>query len=118
MNGAALHAEVFLDTPIGWGSKYPRETALLRIWEEDREYLLWAANLKGDRPNRHPLPHYQQSLIRLAYELSSADAADREERLRGLADWRALSREGRGLELLPRPSAADCRNIISRATIV
>ena len=113
-----LHIQVFRDTPIGWGSKYPRETALQEIWETDSEYLLWAANLKPDRPNRHPLPTLQNSLVRLVSELRVLSQEEQDAKLQELAGWRMLAHEGEGIARLPRPSKDDCQRIIANATIV
>lgn len=109
---------IFQDTTLGWGSKHPRESLLVDIWKSDRDYLLWAANLKPDKPNKHPLPTYQASLVSLAFELPGLGEEERTQKLSALTTWRALARNGDGLNDLPRPSVRDCQNIISRCNIL
>ncbi len=110
--------KIFLDTTLSWGNKHPRDTLLRDLWENDRDYLLWAANLKTDKPNKYSLPRYQSSLVALALEISGLSAEESEAKLNELQRWRILSREGTGLSSLSRPTRDDCRNIIARCNLL
>ncbi|MFN8389490.1 MAG: hypothetical protein U0136_04290 [Bdellovibrionota bacterium] len=90
---------------------------LIQIWAEDRNYLLWSANL-AKNPCTYPPPRLKVELIKIANLIESGEHEKAVELYRDLKHWIDLTENGVGLSELPRPSREECMAIISSCTIL
>ncbi len=119
MSSGISAKELFGETTLAWGKKYPSER-LADIWGKDKSYLLWACGLTGSGSKMPdvPPPSFQRKLVELALELERGNQTQVLERLNSLRNWQRLAQEGVGLSDLPRPTTAQCQEAISQATVL
>ncbi len=110
--------EVFGTQPIRYGNKYDHSTPLFEIWQKDRDYLLFAANLTAKKNNARPIGSPQFDLIRVANELTSGDKAAASKLYAQFSGWYRHAHLGEGLDELPRPTPKECRKILSETTVL
>ena len=110
--------DVFGATSIRYGNKYDHNTPLIEIWQKDRDYLLFAANLTSKKNNARPIGSPQADLIRVAAELTFGDKAEAAKLYSQYSSWYRHAHLGEGLDELPRPTAKDCRRIFAETTIL
>lgn len=120
MSSGISTKELFLARPLSLGAKNtPSPERLADIWGKDKPYLLWACSCltgSGSKMPDVPPPSFQRKLIELALELERGNQTQVLERLNSLRNWQRLAQEGVGLSDLPRPTAAQCQEAISKAT--
>lgn len=109
-------SDVFEDLILGWGNKFS-DAKLVDVWEHDRQYLLWAANLTK-KPCDRPPPSDIVARIRIAnlYSLGKTDEA--EQLFQDFRRWEALALRGEGLEELHRPTREECLQTLSACTVL
>lgn len=110
--------DVFRDTTVDWGKKYSPDTPLSKIWEQDKEYLLWACNLKQGRPCDNPPGPVVRALVEIAFDLGEGRKDQAVKKFAAYDEWYQISQVGEGLEKLPRPSQAECLNILERCSLL
>lgn len=110
--------KIFRDTTVDWGKKYAPNTRLLDIWLKDREYLLWACNLKKGKPCDNPPGAVVRALVQIAHELASGKEDYASQQFSSFEQWFKVSQLGEGLEELPRPSRDECLSIIARCSLL
>ncbi len=110
-------AIIFGETTISWGNKFAPTTPLREVWQSDRNYLQFAANL-ATKKNDYPIPSPQFDLIRIVHELETGSKERAAELYSTYQDWQRYVIKGEGLETLPRPSTAKCRELLADATIL
>ncbi len=108
--------ELFGDTTLGWGNKYA-EAKLVDIWDNDRQYLLWSANLTKNPCERPPAADVV-ARVRIAYLFSQGKTEEGEALFREFQRWEALALRGEALDGLERPSREECCALLSRCTIL
>lgn len=100
-----------------WGRKHPKED-LFVLWNKDRDYLYWASGAKSGKRPEPPMPKAQETLIRVAHMISAGEQSAAEDLYRDFSEWYQLAVEGEGLEKLPRPTPAKCKELLAKATII
>ena len=111
LSSEIIFGEQVLDTGKHAGKR------LQQIWLEDRNYLLWSANL-AKNPCTYPPPRYKVELVKIAHLLESGDEKGARKLLNELHAWQQLTEEGIGLSDLPRPSKKECLEIISSCNLL
>lgn len=107
---------VFEEVVLNWGSKHA-DSKLSDLWEHDRSYLLWAANL-GKSPCYWPPTPDIVARIKIAYLFAQGHAEEGERLFAEFQRWSAISMRGEGLSELPRPGREKCAEIISRCNLL
>lgn len=110
--------EVFGAIAVRYGNKYDHATPLYEIWQKDRDYLLFAANLTAKKNNARPIGSPQVDLIRVASELTFGDKTEAAKRYAQFSSWYRHAHLGEGLDELPRPTAKDCKRIFAETTVL
>lgn len=112
--------EVFGDAVFGWGRKYPQNARLVDIWKNDRDYLLWACSLKQgrDNPGAKPPPLLTRRLIEIVCKLEGGDIDGGKTDFQSYRHWKEISQEGKGIELLPRPTKEECLEIFEKCSLL
>jgi hypothetical protein len=108
-------ATIFGDAALDTGKHAGRK--LQDIWQDDRNYLLWCANLAKNSCT-YPPPRFKVELIRIAHLFESGQEDEAQRLFSQVHRWRELTEEGTGMSSLPRPSRERCMELIGSSTLL